>query len=175
MEVSKDAFVIIEYSVRLEDGSYVKGENGPASMNFVVGYDQVLPALERRLLGAGAGALLDFVVPAREAFGEHDPAQVRRRGFDEFPQGRGLCAGKWVVATHDETQAQFSYFVQEKSEDSVTLDFNHPLAGKDLYYRVKVVQVRPAEKEELEYLRPCRHEDEIPAESAAPDCQSCNS
>lgn len=155
MEVSKDMFVIIDYTVRLQDGSYVKGENGPVSLNFVVDYNQILPALERRLLGLRAGEKADFVIPAREAFGEHDPSQVRTKTFDEFPEGRHLVEGKWAVATNEQTQAQYSYYVKETTDRSVTLDFNHPLAGQDLYYQVEVTHIRPALPEELEYLRPC--------------------
>jgi FKBP-type peptidyl-prolyl cis-trans isomerase SlyD len=51
MEIAKDRFVILEYDLRLEDGSCVKGENGPVSMNFIAGYNQILPALEQKLLG----------------------------------------------------------------------------------------------------------------------------
>jgi FKBP-type peptidyl-prolyl cis-trans isomerase SlyD len=155
MEVGKDRFVILEYRVHLDDGSYVKGENGPVSLNFVVGYDQVLPALERRLLGLGEGVEVEFVVPAAEAFGEYDASQVHVRTFEEFPEGRSLEAGKWIVATNEHTRAQYGYYVKGKDKETITLDFNHPLAGKDLYYQVKVVSVRPALKEELEYLRPC--------------------
>jgi FKBP-type peptidyl-prolyl cis-trans isomerase SlyD len=155
MEIVKDHFVVIEYTVRLEDGSYTKGENGPVSLNFVVGYDQVLPALEQRLLGLREGVEVDFVIPAREAFGEHDPGQVRTKTFTEFPEGVRLPMGKWVVATDSQTRSQYTYFVKEKTNEAVVLDFNHPLAGKDLYYHVKVVKVRPAHQEELEYLRPC--------------------
>jgi FKBP-type peptidyl-prolyl cis-trans isomerase SlyD len=159
MEVGRDMFVIIEYRVHLDDGAYVKGEGGPISMNFVIGYDQVLPALERRLLGLSEGAEAAFVVPASEAFGEHDASQVHARTFEEFPEGQSLEAGKWVIATDEQTQAQYGYYVRAKTKDTVTLDFNHPLAGKDLYYEVKVVSVRPALKEELAYLRPCEHQE----------------
>ncbi len=160
MEVAKDTCVVVEYTVRLRDGSYVKGEDGPVSLNFVVGYGQVMPALEYRLLGLADGTETDFVIPAREAFGERDQAQVRRRSFQEFPEGRSLEAGKWAIATHRGTEAQYSYFVREKDEEGVTLDFNHPLAGEDLHYHLKVVRVRPAMQDELEFIRPCGKEDE---------------
>ena len=159
MEIAKDTSVVIEYTVRLEDGSYVKGEDGPVSLNFIVGYEQILPALEQRILGLEQGAEAELVIPAGEAFGEHDKSQVRTQSFDEFPAGRTLIAGKWVMATHELTQAQYAYFVKEKSDEAVVLDFNHPLAGKDLHYRVKVMKVRPTSKEELEYVRPCEHGD----------------
>jgi len=169
MEVGKDMFIIIEYRVHLDDGSYVRGENGPVSMNFIVGYEQVLPALERKLLGLGEGAQVEFVVPAGEAFGEHNDSQVHARTFEEFPEGRALAAGKWIVATNEQTQAQYGYYVKEKTKDKVILDFNHPLAGKDLNYQVKVATVRPALKEELEYLRPCEQQDDTaPVEECQP-------
>lgn len=157
MEILKDRFVIVEYSVQLDDGSYVKGENRPASLNFIAGYSQVLPALEERLLGLEEGREVQFVIPAREAFGDRDPKQVKWRSYEEFPQGRNLQEGKWVIATNDRTGAQYSCFVVEKDDRGVRLDYNHPLAGKDLHYRVRVVKVRPAEASELEQLRPCEH------------------
>ncbi len=160
MEVGKDMFVILEYRVRLADGSYVKGENGPVSLNFVAGYEQVLPALEQRLVGLAEGVESAFIIPAAEAFGDYDASQVHVRSFEEFPAGRSLEAGKWIIASNEETQAQYSYFVKAKSEETVTLDLNHPLAGKDLHYQVKIVSVRAALTEELEYLRPCEHKDE---------------
>lgn len=160
MKISPNSFVVIEYTLRLSDGSFVKGENGPASLNFIVGYNQVLPALEERLLGLTVGATRDFIIPAQEAFGPRDPGQVRRRFFSEFPEGKNLAVGKWVMARNEATQAQYSYYVREKSEEWVDLDFNHPLAGEDLIYHVEVTHVRPATKDELEFLRPCEVETE---------------
>ncbi len=155
MKIAPNTFVIIEYSVRLSDGSFVKGENALASLNFVAGYNQVLPALEHRLLGMSAGDAGDFIIPAAHAFGEHDPKQVHRRYFSDFPEGRDLEVGKWVIARNETTQAQYSYCVLDKTDEWVDLDFNHPLAGQDLHYHVSVKHVRPASQEELTYLRPC--------------------
>lgn len=164
LEIGQDMFAVIEYTVRLDDGSCVKGEDGPVSMNFVVGYNQLMPSLEFQLIGLREGMEKEFVIPARDAFGDHDPNQVHTRPLNEFPEGRHLEAGKWAIATNPETEAQFSYFVREKTPDTVTLDFNHPLAGKDLHYRVRVVRVRPADEEELLYLRPCEQGKDADAE-----------
>jgi len=168
-EVAKDHFVILEYRVHLKDGSFVKGSREEAaSLNFIAGYGQILPALEKRLLGLRVGETSRFVIPVAEAFGEHDPSQVRRRRLSDFPEGRSLEAGKWVVATNPLTEAQYSYFVKEKTDDEVVLDFNHPLTGEELFYEVAVTHVRPALPEELEFLRPCEQgkEDEETARPA---------
>lgn len=168
MQIGKDTFVILEYSVRLKDGSYVKGEDGPASLNFIVGYGQLLQGLEQRIIGLEQGTKVKLVIPANEAFGDHDKDLVRTRTFTEFPQGRDLQAGKWTIATNEASNSQYSYFVKDKTEDAVVLDYNHPLAGKDLYYQLEVAHVRPATQEELEYLRPCEHSGDPNEDSLSP-------
>ena len=60
MRITKDSFVVIEYSLRLDDGWFVKGENAPASMNFIAGYGQILPALENGLIGLEQGTQAEF-------------------------------------------------------------------------------------------------------------------
>ncbi len=160
MEIAVDTCVVMEYTVRLDDGSYLKGEDGPVSLNFVMGYNQLLPGLEKRLPGLAEGAEVELVIPAGEAFGEYDSGLVKRRHFNEFPEGRSFQPGKWVVATNHETQAQYSFFVKEKTDEIVVLDYNHPLAGRDLYYHVKIVRVRPAQREELEFLQPCKFKED---------------
>lgn len=157
MRIAKDCFVVIEYSLRLDDGSFVKGGETPASMNFVAGYEQVLPALEKALTGLEQGAVADLTIPARDAFGDRDESLVRSLDLLSFPAGRGLVPGKWTLARNGETGAQYSYLVVAKTDETVTVDYNHPLAGRDLHYQVEVTLVRPALAEELEFLRPCEH------------------
>ncbi len=157
MKIARNSFVVIEYSLRLSDGSYVKGEKEAASMNFIVGYGQLIAALEEALTGLEQGARLELTIPAGEAFGELDHDQVKTYELSEFPAGRDLVAGKWAIAKNSGTGSQYSYFVKEKTDSTITVDYNHPLAGKDLHYDIAVVFVRPAHAEELEFLRPCEH------------------
>ncbi|MCX7822418.1 MAG: peptidylprolyl isomerase [Syntrophobacterales bacterium] len=156
MEILKDCVVTIEYTVQLDDGSYVKGSpDSPASMSFTVGYDQILSALEANLYGLKEGEEVSFVIKASQAFGHYKKELLKRRNFEEFPEGRDLIPGRWVVATNPNTRAQYAYKVIEKTDHDVLLDFNHPLAGKDLFYTVKIIKVRHATEEELAFLRPC--------------------
>ncbi len=157
MQITKDSFVVIEYSLRLDDGWFVKGENGPASMNFMAGYGQILPALENGLIGLDQGAQTELKIPAREAFGDRDEDLVRTMSLSEFPAGRDLKPGRWATAKNAATGAQYSYLVCEKTDSTITVDYNHPLAGKNLNYSLKVVLVRPASADELEFVRPCDH------------------
>jgi FKBP-type peptidyl-prolyl cis-trans isomerase SlyD len=157
MKISKDRFVIIEYSLRLDDGSFVKGEKAPASMNFIAGYGQVLPALEKMLTGLEQGARAELKIPAGEAFGEHEDDLVQTLDLRSFPSGRDLEPGRWAIAKNETTGAQYGYLVVDKTDATITVDYNHPLAGKDLHYELRVALVRPALPEEMEFLRPCEH------------------
>jgi len=157
MQITKDSFVVIEYSLRLDDGWFVKGENVPASMNFIAGYGQVLPALENGLIGLEQGAQTELKIPAREALGDRDEGLVQTISLSEFPAGLDLEPGRWATAKNEATGAQYSYLVCEKTDSTITVDYNHPLAGKNFNYSVRVVLVRPALADELEFLRPCEH------------------
>ena len=157
MRITKDSFVVIEYSLRLDDGWFVKGESAPASMNFVAGYGQILPALENGLIGLAHGAQVELKIPARVAFGERDEGLVRTIFLSEFPAGRDLETGRWAIAKNEATGARYGYLVCGKTDSTITVDYNHPLAGKNLNYSVKVVLVRPALAEELEFVRPCEY------------------
>jgi FKBP-type peptidyl-prolyl cis-trans isomerase SlyD len=126
-------------------------------MEFVTGYNQVFPALERKVVGLSEGEEVAFAVPPDEAFGQYDPGLVQERTFVEFPQGRDLEEGRWVRASNPDHLVSFGYKVLEKRADRVVLDYNHPLAGQTLYYQIKIDKVGEASKEDLEILRPCEH------------------
>jgi FKBP-type peptidyl-prolyl cis-trans isomerase SlyD len=151
--------VSLKYTVRLETGEIVKGDSakGLAHMEFVTGYNQVLPALERKIIGLSEGQEVSFAVPPAEAFGAYDPSLVQERTFVDFPQGRDLEEGGWVRATNPDHLVSFGYKVIEKRADRVVLDYNHPLAGQTLHYQIKIDKVSEASKEDLEILKPCEH------------------
>ncbi|UCF00968.1 MAG: peptidylprolyl isomerase [Deltaproteobacteria bacterium] len=154
---SENSYVILKYMVRLENGEIVKGdpEEGLAHMEFVTGYNQVIPGLERRVIGLSQGDEAEITVNPDEGFGPYDPDQIQEKTFAEFPEGKDLEEGRWALATNPQHRVTFGYLVLEKKPDSIVLDYNHPLAGKTLIYQVKVEKAREANREELEILRPC--------------------
>jgi len=124
-------------------------------MEFVTGYNQVIPGLERRVIGLSQGDEAEITVNPGEGFGPYDPSLVQEKTFERFPEGKNLEEGRWALATNPQHRVTFGYLVVEKKPDSIVLDYNHPLAGKTLVYHVKVEKVREANREELEILRPC--------------------
>jgi len=153
----ENSYVILKYTVRLENGEILKGdpEQGLAHMEFVTGYNQVIPGLERRVIGLSEGDEVEITVNPDEGFGPYDPSLVQEKTFATFPEGKNLEEGRWARATNPEHRVTFGYLVLEKKPDRVILDYNHPLAGKPLVYQVSIEGVREANREELEILRPC--------------------
>ena len=153
-------YVRLRYTVCLETGEIIKGNphEGLAYMDFITGFDQVLPGLEKRLIGLNQGDEITLTIPPEEAFGVYESSLVKEKKFSEFPEGKTLESGKWVLAKNDAHKITCGYFVKEKGSRSVTLDYNHPFAGKTLTYYLKVVEARPATQAELAIVKPCDFE-----------------
>jgi FKBP-type peptidyl-prolyl cis-trans isomerase SlyD len=156
----KGTYVKIRYCLKTGEGEYIKGDprEGLAILEIFTGYNQLIPGLERRLVGMRAGEKMQTRLPPEEAFGPYRPKDLKEKGYDEFPEGRGLEEGRWVVARDEATGAAYGYFVKKKEEDRIILDYNHPLAGKELIYDLEVLEARPATEEEVGLLRPCEGE-----------------
>ena len=153
----KGTYVKIRYCLKTADGEYIKGDprEGFAILEIFTGYNQLIPGLEKRLVGKSAGDKMQPRLPADEAFGPYRPEKVKQKGYDEFPEGRQLEEGRWAVARDEKTGTAYGYFVKKKEKDRIVLDYNHPLAGKELIYDLEIVEVRPATEEEQGLLRPC--------------------
>jgi FKBP-type peptidyl-prolyl cis-trans isomerase SlyD len=153
----KGTYVKIRYSLRTAEGEYIKGDprEGLAILEIFTGYNQLIPALEKRLLGMAAGDKMQPRLSVEEAFGPYLPEMVKEKGYDEFPEGSRLEEGKWAVARDETTHTASGYFVKEKRKDRIVLDYNHPLAGKELVYDLEILEARPATEEEQALLRPC--------------------
>ncbi len=153
----KGTYVKIRYCLKTAEGEYIKGDprEGFAILEIYTGYNQLIPGLEKRLVGLRAGEKMQPRLSPDEAFGPYRPEEVKEKGYDEFPEGRQLEEGRWAVARDDRTGAAYGYFVKKKEEDKIVLDYNHPLAGKELIYDLEVLVARPATEEEQALLRPC--------------------
>jgi FKBP-type peptidyl-prolyl cis-trans isomerase SlyD len=155
--ISQDKFVCLEYRLRLASGELLRGtEEAPEQLTFVAGYEELLPALERRLWGLQPQDALEFVIPAAEAFGLYDPENVQIWSKKVFPPDMELRPGQHVLPAHLPFEPEYPLTIKEVKEDAVVLDLNHPLTGQDLYYAVRVLEVRPATPEELETRKQCQ-------------------
>jgi len=158
----KGTYFKIRYRLKTGEGEYVKGDprEGFAFLEAFSGYNQLLPGLEEGLLGRKEKDTVRLTLTPEEAFGPYRPELVKQKTYKEIPEGTSLQEGKWAVARDEGTRAAYGYFVKEKKEDRIVLDYNHPLAGKALIYDLEILEVRPATDEERSLLRPCEEEQE---------------
>jgi FKBP-type peptidyl-prolyl cis-trans isomerase SlyD len=155
--ISQDQYVCLEYRLRLDSGEEIRGTaEAPALLTFVAGCNELMPGLERRLWGLREQDAVEFVVPAMEAFGLYEPGNVQEWSKKVFPPEMELKPGARVLPANLPFPPEYPLVIKEVNETSVILDLNHPFAGHDLHYAVKVMQVRPATEEELAPLKQCQ-------------------
>jgi FKBP-type peptidyl-prolyl cis-trans isomerase SlyD len=139
--------VTFHYTLRDPSGRVIDTSAGAAPVTYLEGGGQIIDGLDQRLRAAGAGEKACVTVPAAEAYGLPDPAQVQR-------VKRGLLPVEGELKIGDQFQTgpdRYAPVVTVKAieADEVLLDANHPLAGVDLTFDVEIVTARPATKEEI--------------------------
>lgn len=146
-EVADDVVVSIDYTLTV-DGEVVDSTEGDEPLQFLQGHQNIIPGLERELAGMKVGDAKQVVVSAGEAYGEVDPDNVVDVPRTEFPAEIPLEPGTELEVKNADGEV-LSATIAEVNGDSVKLDFNHPLAGKQLTFDVSVVELRLATEEEL--------------------------
>jgi len=152
--------VTLEYEVFDADGEHVGGSRGACDV--VLGYGQLLPAVEREIEGLWPGEQKSVRVKAADAYGERDPDAWIELERDEFPED--VAAGDSYEA-EGEDGVVVVLQVLEVSEDRVVVDQNHPLAGQALRVEVRVQATRAATAEELEAAESALEGDGFEAQS----------
>jgi FKBP-type peptidyl-prolyl cis-trans isomerase SlpA len=137
--VAAGSRIRLHFSLALDDGDVVDSNFDGQPATCVVGDGSLPEGFEQLLLGLGAGARERFVVPPEQAFGPHreDNVQVFKRGrFAGMMLQEGL-----VVSFADAASAELPGVVTAIDGERVTVDFNHPLAGKTLVFQVHIIDV----------------------------------
>ncbi len=136
----------IEYTVKNSKGEIVDSNKGQAPLEFIAGKGQIIPGLEKEVEKMEVGEEKTVVVPANEAYGEYNPEMVQELPRDQF-QGIDLQKGMTLYGQTPEGQT-IAVTVKDFDDQKVVIDYNHPLAGEDLTFDVKVVSKREATPEE---------------------------
>jgi FKBP-type peptidyl-prolyl cis-trans isomerase SlyD len=145
--VADDVVVSIDYSL-LVDGEVVDSTEGDEPLQFLQGHQNIIPGLERELAGMKVGDSKQVVVSPTEAYGEVDPENVIDVPRDEFPEEIPLEPGTELEVRNADGEV-LSATIASVNGDTIKLDFNHPLAGKELTFNVTIVDLRTATEEEL--------------------------
>ncbi|MBQ3302870.1 MAG: FKBP-type peptidyl-prolyl cis-trans isomerase [Eggerthellaceae bacterium] len=105
----------------------------------MVGAGQVPPGIDEILFAMDVGATESFIIPAMKAYGAHDPDGVQTYPRWYVPGGYEAHAGDMGTWVHPESGMYVPIRCIAATEDTITIDFNHPLAGKDLEYRIHLL------------------------------------
>lgn len=135
--------VTLHFTLKLENGDVVDSTTEREPPTFVVGDGNLLPAFEKVLFGLAEGAKDRFIISPEEGFGRPNPNNVQHIPRDQFPADIELTEGL-MVSFADAQNAELPGVIAKVTEDEVQVDFNHPLAGRDITFEVEILQIIPA-------------------------------
>lgn len=138
--ISSNSQVTLHFALMLEDGGVVDStfDGKPASLT--IGDGNLLPGFESVLLGLAAGDEKEFVIVPENAFGMPNPANVQYFERSDFASDMDVQEGL-IVSFADAARAELPGVIKSVSDTEVVVDFNHPLAGKNLRFKVKIIDV----------------------------------
>lgn len=134
--------VSMEYTL-MSDGAVVDSSEGKGPVHFVQGRRQIIPGLERQLVGLRVGDTKEITVSPEEGYGKVDPAAVIEVAKNQLPSDTTPVVGMFLRGMNPDGQS-FRARITEIKKDTVMLDLNHPLAGKTLTFKVKITEIAPA-------------------------------
>ena len=132
--------VTVHYTGTLNNGTQFDSSRSREPLVFQVGDGQVIAGFDNAVLGMEIGESKTFTVPANEAYGLKNEDAIQEVSKDQFPEGYDAQVGQTVTG-QNQTGQNFQALIIAEAEESVTLDFNHPLAGQDLTFEVELVSV----------------------------------
>jgi len=149
MQVADDIVVTMDYTLTVE-GEIVDSSEEDGPIQFLQGHGNIIPGLEAHLGGLVVGDSLEVSVAAKDAYGDFDPEQIVGVPISEFPEEICIEPGVELEMKDSEGNQLFARIVTV-GKSRVKLDFNHPLAGKELNFLVTIVGLRQPTPEELEH------------------------
>ena len=145
--VADDVVVTLAYTLTV-DGELIDSTDEGEALVFIQGYGSILPGLENSLYGMEEGSTRPVRVPAADAYGEYNLENFTSIPITEFPEELDLVPGLELEMEDKDGDTVFGKIVSI-GKSRVKMDFNHPLAGKDLDFDVTILELRQATPQEL--------------------------
>lgn len=140
-------FVSLTYTIADSDGNLMEQNDIPVSY-IHGGETELIGGMDKAVAGKGVGATVEVLVPPEDGLGAHDPALTFTDDLENVPpEFRRVGAEVPMQGANGETK---TFYVTKIEDGKLTVDGNHPLAGKTLKIRVKILEVRDATPEDMQ-------------------------
>ena len=140
MPVASGNTIKIHYHGRLNDGTVFDSSNGRPPLEFTVGAGSVIKGFDDGVKGMSVGEKKTIEIPFPEAYGPEDPSMIIEFPKQQLPEDLHPEIGM-QLNMNNASGEQFPVVVSEVNEDSIILNANHPLAGKDLIFDLELVEI----------------------------------
>ena len=147
MSIADKKVVSFHYTVKGDDDKVIDTSEGRDPLSYLHGFKNIIPGLENALAGKQPGDKLTVTIPPEEAYGEYHEELVQQVPRSSFSGVDNLEPGMNFHAESED--GPVTVIVTEVTDDMVSVNGNHPLAGKTLHFAVEIVDVRDASEEEL--------------------------
>jgi FKBP-type peptidyl-prolyl cis-trans isomerase SlyD len=150
MAIGPNKVVTLNFTLKDEEGNVIESTENAEPFHFLSGNNQILPKLEEAVDGMPVGSKKNVVIGCPDAYGEYNEKAIRLAKRADFPQDARIEIGRdYQVNTKDGKYMSFT--ITKIEGDNITIDFNHPLAGKNLEFDLELVDVRDASPDEIEH------------------------
>lgn len=139
-QVKQGDKVKVNYTGKLQDGQVFDSSEGVDPLQFTVGAGEVIPGFDQAVLGLKSGAKTTVDIEPENAYGPRNDELVATVNKKDLPEDLEYSLGAQLQVTQ-ENGNMFMVTVTEVAEDSITLDANHPLAGKTLIFDIELVEI----------------------------------
>lgn len=140
-EITRNSRVTLQFSVALEDGSIIDSNFDGTPATFTMGDGSLLSGFEDVLIGMSVDQENSFLITPEHSFGQHNPSNLQTIKRKQFAPDMALSVGL-VVSFADAAKGELPGVISSLNDDEVIVDFNHPLAGKAILFKVKIIKVQ---------------------------------
>jgi FKBP-type peptidyl-prolyl cis-trans isomerase SlyD len=151
--VGANKVVGFHYTLSNAKGAVLESSNGSEPMTYLHGAENIVPGLERQMTGKTIGDTFNAQVPPEEGYGVRDERAAQAVPRSSFPSDIEIDVGAQFTAEAPDGSIM-PVWVTAVDNDSVHIDRNHPLAGETLHFKIEVVSIRDATKEEVAHGHP---------------------
>ncbi len=149
MQIAPNFVVTLHYTLKDNDGNIID-QSDDSSFLYLHGAMNIIPGLENALTGKSAGDEFTVTIPPEEGYGEKSPERIQEVPKEMFQEAGDIAVGLQFQAQGPDGAAIVVTVIEIK-DDVVVIDGNHALAGVELNFAVKVVDVREASEEEISH------------------------